>query len=631
MFQLGEKRNALLRWSGAFYLGNLLLCLAIGIEYLSTTPWISTQYLGFSSKIMLGVFIAVSYFAQLAIIALIPYLVILPLILLYPARRLIFTAFIILASAVALWLSVDSILYNLYRFHLNGIVLKLTLNGLGQNIFGLSRNEMLLVLMFIFVLMGAETWFARWLWKRREQPLFLFSFFKWCLLVVVFSLYVSYCMIFYSANLAMNRFFIDSARFLPFYYEMLGSLLPTKNAGVGLSLINQRATLQAEKKNSPLNYPLQILTYAPKNPLPNILIIMIDSWRFDMLSKEVSPNVFQFANQSWQFRNHFSGGNATGPGIFSFFYSIPATYWTSMEVQHRSPVFVDMLLKQHYQMKVMGSAGLKIPAFDHTVFQALTPLDTLRSQDGETPHARDKEVTQKFKTFITDLDPSKPFFSFLLYDSAHSFCAETENTKPFTPASKECVRFSLTNNKDDMVNYFNRYKNAVYFIDQQIAEVLASLKEKHLTENTIIIITGDHGEEFDDNHLGYFGHAGNFTRYQVSTPLIVNFPGEKPQIFTHQTSHFDVMPTLMTKFFGVNNPISSYSVGTQLLDTSIRPYLIVSSYIDFGVVEPDRTTTIFPTGYFSIEQRDGQNLSNADLNMKVLEKVFKEMRQFYQA
>ncbi len=629
MFQLGEKRSALLRWSGAFYLGNFLLCLLIGIEYLASTPWINSQYLDFFGKGMLGTFIAFSYFGQLAVIAFIPLLIITPLILLLPMRRLIFTLSVILASAVALWLSVDSILYNLYRFHLNGIVLKLTLNGLGQNIFGLSRHEMILVLIFIFVLMGIEAWYANWLWKRRHQKFFLFSSFKWSMLSVGFSFYISYCMIFYSANLAMHRFFIDCARFLPFYYEMLGSIIPMKNAALMLSRVNHARTLQAEKKNNPLNYPLQTLTYSEKNSSQNILVIMIDSWRFDMLTKEVTPHLFQFANQSWQFTNHFSGGNATGPGIFTFFYSIPATYWTSMEKQHRGPVFIDMLLNQHYQTKVLGSAGLKIPAFDQTVFQAMLPFDTLNGQDGETPHERDQEVTKHFKKFISEIDSSKPFFSFLLYDAAHSFCAG-ENAKPFQPAASECVRFSFTNKKDAM-RYLNRYKNAVYSIDKEIAEILETIKENHLADNTTIIITGDHGEEFDDNHLGYFGHAGNFTRYQVATPLIVHFPGEKPQVFTHQTSHFDMVPTLMTRFFGVRNPISSYSVGTQLLDTSLRPYLIVSSYIDFGVIEPERTTTIFPTGYFSIERHSGQNLSNADLNMKVLEKVFSEMRQFYQA
>ncbi|HEX2548336.1 MAG TPA: DUF3413 domain-containing protein, partial [Gammaproteobacteria bacterium] len=588
MFQLGEKRLSLLRWNAAFYLGNVILCWLVGIEYLSTTPWITSQYLQLHGKAILGIFVVFSYLGQLALMAFIPSLIIIPLILMIPIRRLIFILSVILASAVVLWLSVDSILYNLYRFHLNGIVLKLTLNGLGENIFGLSNYEMFLVLLFTAVLLSVEAWLALWLWHRRSRKLFFYTSFKWYALFIVSSLYVSYSMIVFSVNLTMNRFFIDCARFLPFYYEVVGSFLPMKNAGVELSHLNAMRTEQPEKKNSPLHYPLQSINYSANRNRPNILMIIIDSWRFDMLTKDVMPNVFQFANQSWNFTKHFSGGNATGPGIFSLFYSIPATYWTAMEKQQRSPVFIETLLKQHYQTKMLASAGLQTPALDHTVFQAILPMDAMKSQLGETPNIRDSQVTKSFKKFISeDTKLTQPFFSFLLYDSAHSFCAGTENTEPFTPAAAECVRFSLTNKKDSAL-YFNRYKNAVHFIDKEIAEVIQTLKTKNLLDNTVIIITGDHGEEFDDNHQGYFGHAGNFTPYQVQTPLIAYFPGEKPQIFTHQTSHFDIVPTLMTHVLGVTNPITAYSVGTQLLDETLRSYLIVSSYIDFGVIEPDR-------------------------------------------
>jgi hypothetical protein len=361
----------------------------------------------------------------------------------------------------------------------------------------------------------------------------------------------------------------------------------------------------------------------------NIVIIGIDSWRFDMLDEVVTPNLYRFAKNSLVFSNHISGGNSTGPGIFSLFYSIPASYWTAMEKQNRGPVFIDELIKQHYLIKIISSAELTIPRFNRTVFQAIKDSN-MDIQPGVTPNDRDQVVTDKFKKMIAEIGATKrPFFSFIFYDSAHSYCATGGNDTPFKPIEEECIRISLTRKKNSL-HYFNRYKNGVYFIDRQIRMVLDTLESNGLLDNTAVLITGDHGEEFDDNHLGYWGHAGNFTRYQVQTPLIVYFPNEKPREYTHRTSHYDIVPTLLSRIAGCVSPASDYSVGTNLLDKSTRRYLVVNSYIDFGILELDRITTVFPTGYFNIEKLNGQGIPDAKLNMPVVLEAFNDMKQFYQ-
>ena len=100
-------------------------------------------------------------------------------------------------------------------------------------------------------------------------------------------------------------------------------------------------------------------------------------------------------------------------------------------------------------------------------------------------------------------------------------------------------------------------------------------------------MTADHGNEFDDNHQGYWGHGSNFTQYQLRTPLIIYWPGKNPQLFTQQTSHYDIAPTLVTRIFGCTNPIPDYGIGRVLPATqSPLPFLIANSYIDFGIIQP---------------------------------------------
>ena len=80
----------------------------------------------------------------------------------------------------------------------------------------------------------------------------------------------------------------------------------------------------------------------------------------------------------------------------------------------------------------------------------------------------------------------------------------------------------LFRNDTDPVPYFNRYRNSAYWTDGELARVTGYLKEKGLLENTIVVVSSDHGEEFNDNKLNYWGHNGNYTDAQIKVPLIVH-------------------------------------------------------------------------------------------------------------
>ena len=80
----------------------------------------------------------------------------------------------------------------------------------------------------------------------------------------------------------------------------------------------------------------------------------------------------------------------------------------------------------------------------------------------------------------------------------------------------------------------------------------------------MIILTGDHGQEFNDNGLNFWEHATNFTKYQVQTPLVIYWPKTKRRQINYVTNHFGIVPLLLTKILGVQNPTSDYSAGTSL-------------------------------------------------------------------
>ncbi len=107
-----------------------------------------------------------------------------------------------------------------------------------------------------------------------------------------------------------------------------------------------------------------------------------------------------------------------------------------------------------------------------------------------------------------------------------------------------------------------RYENASYYLDQQFARIFDYLRENDLLENTIVIVTGDHGEEFMEN--GYWGHNSTFSEQQTRVPLIIYHPNAEPEQHDQLSSHLDIPATVM-RLLGDETRSSTYSFGSDLL------------------------------------------------------------------
>jgi membrane-anchored protein YejM (alkaline phosphatase superfamily) len=622
-----HSRKKLLRWCGWFVLFNAIIFYAISLKYLPSLFPGEFYGLSFYGKCLVGSFIFVSYFSFLALLAALPALIILPAILFIPWRRLIFFMAILLATLCAGYLYFDAVIYNLYRFHLHGFMLNVAVNHLQPEVFGFSKVEYEITVGIILGIFLLEWLGACAVWnniicknKFRGAGVAIAIFLAVCS-------YLSYAMVVYSGAYPVGRVFMDNARFLPFYHNLF---MPSQQGLIALQRKAERDFLQPPQMSGALHYPLQndLQCQPQKQPL-NLVIIVVDAWRFDMLNASVTPTLFNFAKTNWTFTLHASGGNATGPGIFSIFYGLPATYWTAMQDSRRGPALIDEMLKQHYQMGIFSSPTVLQPAFDKTVFSAIKHL-RLGTPGAKDAYGRDQIITREFKAFLAEAaSKPEPFFGYLFYNSSHSYCEISDNLKPFVPVSEVCDRFQL-NNHADPLPYLNRYKNALLLVDQQVQQVLAALAQQKMLDKTVVIITGDHGEEFNDNGLGFWGHASNFTRYQVQTPLIMHWPHKAAQVFTHRTSHFDIAPTLLTDMLGCHAPATAYSVGFNLKSDSQRRYLMIGSYIDFGIVEADRITTIYPLGNYSIDNLQGQPQVGATLRVATMREMISELKEFYQ-
>ena len=326
-----------------------------------------------------------------------------------------------------------------------------------------------------------------------------------------------------------------------------------------------------------LNYPLNALQITPPAKPYNIIWLTSESLRADMLDEKIMPNSWEFSKYAARFTRNYSTGNGTRMGVFGMFMGLPGNYWFSFLETRRGAALIDVLQKQNYQMSMYTSAKFSYPEFDKTIF-AKVPSELLH--ETETPQSgweSDRDNVTKLLEFIDKRDQSKPFFTFMFFESPHAryyFPPESVIAKPYrddlnyATLSKEQLRA-------DIVPIKNRYLNSVHHLDMQFGRIFEYMKTHQLLDNTIVILVGDHGEEFMEH--GFWGHNSTFVDQQVMTPLVIYAPQMKPLVSKQMTSHMDIIPTIMP-LLGVTNPSSDYAIGYNLLAGEKRSYTYISDW-----------------------------------------------------
>lgn len=633
MPKLIGSRQHLFRFLLGFFLVNVLLTSLVGLNYLTLIPHFQTLAQSEFSGILLWLFFIISFVAQISILFAWIFLFAAFINLLFPKKIIVFTLTILFSTLLAFALIGESVIFKFYHLHyLIAVVWDIFKVNAFSQVISFSIAENLNLVITGIVLLLVESGLAYLMWRYMYT-----SFYK--RLSIAFSVVILLCVTTsYSVNFLVRHthavfqentryLIVKATRFIPYYDDMYAFLMPFNDHVRHVKMFANAFDLQVYENHRLLNYPQHELYCAPtKKPL-NIVVIGVDTWRFDAMNAKATPNIYQFAQHASQFTNHWSGGNCTKAGVFSLFYGIPANYWDTMLAQQHGPELLHQLIKSNYKIAVFASAQLNFPSFDQTIFREVKPLTIFTP--GNTTIARDEKITTEFQQFLQTHDKSKPFFSFIFYDVVHNYCEPTvPHDHPFKPWLKTCNRFFLTKESNPKP-YLNRYLNAVYFVDQQIKKVLDSLQAQHLMENTVIIITADHGEEINDNHSGYWEHASAFTPYQLHTPMIVYWPHQQPKVYSYMTTHYDVVPTLMTKVLHCNSPLSTYTIGRSLYEKGHRDVLIAGSYADYAVITPMQIARVYRGGDYAVDDAVGRPIEHYKLKITPLKQAYAYLNAYF--
>ncbi|HAS8478924.1 TPA: DUF3413 domain-containing protein [Vibrio vulnificus] len=599
---------------GWFILINALVLMLIASRYFAFLPEFPTDPLGIT-------FILAGTWGQMTLLAAIIGLVTIPTLFLPKPFRNGTQALI--ASLGVATLFIDTIVFAQYRFHINAVVLELVMSG---QIVSFPLITWLMVIGGVALLLAAQWWTIRWL--ENGAP------------VRALKLGRKFALLTFAALLATNAIHIWAAahayqpvttvkRYLPLFYPATADKFMRKQGWVDEEALERQKALAFKRKND-LNYPLAPLQTQPVEKPLNIMLLVVDSWRADTFNADNTPNMWKYAQSGVVFNNHIATGNATRTGIFGLFYGIPGTYWHGFLANQQSPVLIDRLQALDYQLGIFTAAQLRKPEFNQTVF---TKVENLRiGSEGSRPSELDADLTQDWLAWYDQRDKSKPTFSFLFYDAPHGYDFPADFELKYEPMLKE-VNYLKLNNDTDPTPFFNRYKTSVRYVDSMATKVLDKLKESGDLENTVVIITGDHGQEMNDNKLNFWGHNSNFTDAQVNVPFAIFGPGvdvaEMQWSTEALTSHQDVVPTLMKHYLGVTNDVKDYSVGEDLLGDAVkRDWIISSNYSGYAIITDDNILEVSGGGQYQFMDKTNRQLKDQQPNFTYLQQALEQISRF---
>lgn len=311
---------------------------------------------------------------------------------------------------------------------------------------------------------------------------------------------------------------------------------------------------------------------------PNIYLFVIESLREDAITAEIAPHLNQFKNSYTHFDTALSNGNGSHISWFSIFHSQFPYHWQQAQThwQMGSPA-LNLLKKWGYQIRLYSSAQLGYYGMEKLLFGSQLQLVDLRQNFHHAPPSSaadtDAAAIAKLQKDIRDdpaLQEGQVFIIF--WDCTHFDYSWPKNWVPkFTPFAQQLAYFQAFHSQNTIHTIKNRYRNAVNYMDSLFGNFFDHLSRK---EEAIVIVTGDHGEEFFEH--GHLFHNSHLTHEQTNIPLYLKFGHQSKAIQPSVlASQMDVFPTLLDYLSG--NPVS-FLEGHSLFQSAKWPYAVTARF-----------------------------------------------------
>ena len=538
-------------------------------------------------------------------------------------RRWWFTTVVvpILFGLLNVFVFADSIVFRLFGFHINGMVIGIMMAPAADDSFTLGLGTYWSAAFWVAAITAAELGFAlgglkllgRWKGLAHLRK-------RWVLGVLggaLFGVILIEKTVHVVADICDRPELLRSAYLFPLYPRVTAKRFAQRWFGVD---VLRRESMTVDVSASALDYPKAPMVFPKGGRRPNIVIVLLEGARFDGLDAETMPFLHAFARENILCEKHFTGGNNTRFAVFSLMYGMHSMYFDRFFAERRGPVLVSELRKLGYAFRIIGSAQMDFSEFRKTSFVEVVEAMTDEWDQGLIRYDRDRILTDLFIEFLdsitsgsaegrapptsiaeqretggssSDAVPTngkeRPFFSFLFYDASHQpYLYPPEHEVFETPLGPDELDYvEIARDLEKAKPLVKRFRNSLHYDDGEIRRVVEALRERGLLDDTLVFVMGDHGEEFGES--GYVGHNSSFNRWQAQTIMVARVPGAEPRTVRRLTSHIDVVPTILD-YMGVENPPGDYSLGTPLTASDGPAFVVCGSWLDAAVIDEESVT-----------------------------------------
>jgi arylsulfatase A-like enzyme len=327
-------------------------------------------------------------------------------------------------------------------------------------------------------------------------------------------------------------------------------LLGAGVAGWGLNrLVN-------ENQNDPLS--------APPAGAPNVILIVLDTVRAKSMSlygypQPTTPNLERLAKQGVLFNRAIAPASWTLQSHASLFtgqppFNLSASWGSSLDSQYPT-------LAETFSLNGYDTAGFVgnlyyctraygldrgfndfvdfplSPKFIASSASAVRKISSIEQAPGKFLTSRylfglksAEEVREEFTHWLSGNDRRRPFFAFLNFNDAHDpYISPPQYANKFYPGEPlSFVPADLQDTLDPgaLVRLRAAYESSVAYLDDQVYQLVLDLEKQVDMDNTILVVTSDHGEQFGEHDFCL--HGNSLYMQLLHVPLLIKYPKQIP-------------------------------------------------------------------------------------------------------
>ncbi|HUZ47949.1 MAG TPA: sulfatase-like hydrolase/transferase [Terriglobia bacterium] len=377
------------------------------------------------------------------------------------------------------------------------------------------------------------------------------------------------------------------------------------------------------------SYPATPANVAPPPPAtsPNIILITLDTVRADHLSsygysRETTPHLDQFAQQGVLFENAIAPASWTLASHASIFTGLlphqQGADWT-VPLGPGPHTLAEVLRSRGYETagftantyceKVWGlGRGFETyndnndslrqnlaqtfvgEAMVQPLYQDLCRYDVFYRRDARQLNGSifrwfRRRTKRPYFLFINYFDAHDPYLSWGSYN--HRFGRISTSLVRSVHLEADRRKASERLSASEQASVVSAYDNCLAYLDDQVGHLLETLRQSPGWQNTIVIITSDHGEEFGEH--GYYGHGYDLYREVLHVPLIIAGPGVPQGVrIEHLVGIRELFSTVLDMAGRDKTPFSRYSLA-RFWNPDFKPQpfddAVVSEVDHFAIAE----------------------------------------------